>query len=76
MGLNERIDSLPPEMQVEVADFVEYLHQKRARQQLAESADKILGKEIQQDNRLYTSLAFTGGGARQCARTPRVSVGG
>lgn len=48
MGLNERIDSLPPEMQVEVADFVEYLHQKRARQQVAESADKSLDKEIQQ----------------------------
>ena len=47
MGLNERIDSLPPEMQVEVADFVEYLHQKRARQQLAELADHSLDKEIQ-----------------------------
>ena len=49
MGLNERIDSLPPEMQVEVADFVEYLHQKRARQQQTESAEKSLDKEIQQD---------------------------
>lgn len=49
MGLNERIDALTPEMQVEVADFVECLHQKRARQQLAESADKNLSKEIQQD---------------------------
>ena len=49
MGLNERIDSLPPEMQVEVADFVEYLHQKRARQHLAESVDKSLGTEIQPD---------------------------
>ncbi|MBT9548220.1 MAG: DUF2281 domain-containing protein [Candidatus Sericytochromatia bacterium] len=39
MGLNERIDSLPPEMQIEVADFVEYLHLKRARQNLAESAE-------------------------------------
>lgn len=58
MGLNERIESLPPEMQVEVADFVEYLHQKRARQERAESGDKSLaavkelkglGKEIWQD---------------------------
>lgn len=55
MGLNERIDSLPPEMPVEVADFVEYLHQKRARQQLDESADKSLGKEIQK----YTASALS-----------------
>ena len=34
MGLNERIDSLPPEMQIEVANFVVYLHLKRARQNL------------------------------------------
>lgn len=39
MGLNERIDSLPPEMQIEVAAFVEYLHLKRARQNLAESVE-------------------------------------
>ena len=57
MGLNERIESLSPEMQAEVADFVEYLHLKKARQQ-AETADKSLaavkrlkglGKEIWQD---------------------------
>jgi len=54
MSLNERIESLSPEMQAEVADFVEYLHQKKAKQQ-NESADKSLaavkrlkglGKEI------------------------------
>lgn len=54
MGLNERIESLSPEMQAEVADFVEYLHQKKARQQ-TETANKSLaavkrlkglGKEI------------------------------
>lgn len=57
MGLNERVESLSPEMQAEVADFVEYLHQKQARQQ-AETADKSLaavkrlrglGKEIWQN---------------------------
>ncbi len=58
MGLNERIESLPLEMQGEVADFVEYLHQKRARQQQLKPANKSLtaikqlkglGKEIWQD---------------------------
>lgn len=33
MGLSEQIDSLPPEMQAEVADFVAYLHHKRLKQQ-------------------------------------------
>lgn len=41
MGLNERIESLTPEMQAEVADFVEYLHQKQARQQ-TETAEKSI----------------------------------
>jgi hypothetical protein len=36
-------------MQVEVADFVEYLHLKRARLQLDASADKSLGPAIKQD---------------------------
>lgn len=58
MGLNERIASLPPEMQTEVADFVEYLHQKRVRQQQTPDIDKSLtavkqlkglGKEIWQE---------------------------
>ena len=58
MGLHERIDSLPPEMQIEVADFVEYLHQKQTRTQVPKAAStsltairqlKGLGKEIWQD---------------------------
>jgi len=57
MGLQERIESLPPDMQAQVAVFVEYLHHKKARQQ-AGAADKSLapikrlkglGKEIWQD---------------------------
>lgn len=57
MGLNDRIESLPSEMQVEVADFVEHLRQKRARQQAETAVKSIsavkrlkgLGKEIRQE---------------------------
>lgn len=32
MGLTEKISALSPEMQEEVANFVEYLHQKKTQQ--------------------------------------------
>lgn len=58
MGLTERIESLPPEMQVEVANFVEYLHKKRTEDEQVQEPDKSLaaikrlkglGQEIWQD---------------------------
>lgn len=42
MGLSEQIESLPPELQQEVADFVGYLLEKRARQERSHSVERSL----------------------------------
>jgi hypothetical protein len=42
MGLAEQIAALPPDLQQEVADFVGYLVEKRARQERCDKVERSL----------------------------------